>query len=75
MLKYHDLTLVEQEMVDAEIKSNYNRSARINSEYQRIKNNVHEGISCCNCFRLEKNCCCDTEKGCIEDDDEYTEDL
>lgn len=75
MLKYTNLTQVEQDMVDTEIRSNYSKSAKIGSEYQKIKNNVHNDLSCCNCFRLEKSCCCDKMEGCLEDDDEYSEEL
>ena len=75
MLKYSDLTEVEQKMVNDEIRSNYSASSKVNNEFKRISNNVHNDLACCNCFRLEKNCCCDTIKGCIDDDGDtdYTE--
>ena len=66
MLKYQDLSQIEREMVNAEIRSNYNATATIGSEFKKMSFNVHSNLSCCNCFRSEKNCCCDKIEGCLE---------
>jgi hypothetical protein len=70
MLKYENLSQIEREMVNAEIRSNYSATATIGSEFKKMSLNVHSNLYCCNCFRLEKNCCCDKIEGCLELDED-----
>jgi hypothetical protein len=70
MLKYNSLTASEKGMVDREINANFNSSVRVRTAYEKLLHNIHSGISCCNCFRLERNCCCDKIENCFDELDE-----
>jgi len=68
MLKYQDLSQIEREIVNAEIRSNYNSTS--DKEFKKVSLNVHSNIYCCNCFLSEKNCCCDKIEECLELDED-----
>jgi hypothetical protein len=71
MLKYQDLSPIEKEMVNAEIRSNYSTSSKQGTAYKRITQKVHDNSYCCNCFRPEIKCCCDKIENCFDELDEY----
>lgn len=67
MLEYQKLTPIEKEMVNKEIRSNFNTSSKSDKEYKRILHNVHDGTYCCNCFRSKARCCCEKLEDCYDD--------
>lgn len=71
MLSYKDLTSVEKHMVDTEIESNFNTSAKNRTQYETMLETVHSGARCCNCFRSVSKCCCDKLEDCFDEPDEY----
>lgn len=66
MLRYNKLDTSDQSTIDKEIRSNYNTTAQFGREFEKVTHEVHLGIRCSNCFRLEKSCCCDKITGCLE---------
>lgn len=71
MLSYKDLTVVEQEMVNREVESNFNIFAKNRIQYTTLLHAIHEGVKCCNCFRIPAKCCCDKIEGCFDELDEF----
>lgn len=74
MLNYHDLSAIEQAMVDKEIDNNFNISAKNRTAYTNMKHAVHVGQRCCNCFRVPAKCCCDKIEDCFDELEEFTKD-
>lgn len=73
MLKYGDLTVAEQEMVNREVESNFNISAKNRIQYTTLLQAIHSNTKCCNCFRIPEKCCCDKIGECFDELDAIDE--
>lgn len=67
MLSYKDLSVPEQEMVNREVESNFNLSAKNRTQYTTMLAGIHAGERCCNCFRIIAKCCCDKIEDCFDE--------